>query len=320
MMMTTRVFESRYKDQRAITIESDLMTALILPDIGAKLCSFCYRPLDLELLVQRPGEQYLLQPYDGSYVASECSGMDDMFPTIDECHYEAYPWKGTRMPDHGEVWSIPWDCTESDGCLHCVTHGVRFPYQLEKWVSFSGDTTLHIQYRLSNLSPFALDYLWAAHPMFVLQEGAELQLPAGVQAVTLVSSLGRGSGCYGDTFDWPIAALATGQSVDLRRIQPKASQAYRKYYVKGRMPEGWCALTYPKSQLALRLDFPVQTVPYLAILPNEGGWQDLYNVFLEPCTAPFDRPDIARLHRALSTVNGRSTHEWHLDMSLSPTG
>jgi hypothetical protein len=107
--MAAKIYSSVYKDQPALTIESEAITARFLPTIGAKLASLVYKPLGYELLVQRPGEKYLLQPFDGDYVAGECSGMDDMFPTIDACYYDRYPWEGTKMADHGEVWSLAWD-------------------------------------------------------------------------------------------------------------------------------------------------------------------------------------------------------------------
>lgn len=72
-----------------------------------------------------------------------------------------------------------------------------------------------------------------------------------------------------------------------------------------------------QSNLTLRLEFPVEQVPYLGVLPNEGGWQDLYNIFLEPATGPLDRLDVARLHGQHSTVAGGGTYEWHLAIGLS---
>ena len=82
------------------------------------------------------------------------------------------------------------------------------------------------------------------------------------------------------------------------------------------MAEGWCELSYPVSGFTLRLDWPVEQVPYLAVLPNEGGWQDLYNIFLEPATASFDRLDVARVRGECSTVKAGATYEWYLDMSV----
>ena len=316
--MTSAIRPSRYKDQPAITLESEMIAAQFLPGIGAKMCSLIYKPAGTELLLQRPNEAYRLAPYDGDYVAQgECSGFDEMFPSIDKCFYEGFPWRGTPIPDHGEAWSIPWACAEADGKLHFATHGVRFPYRLEKWVSFSDDATVHTDYRLTNLSGFDFDFMWASHMMLNLEEGAELALPDGVRKIVTASSFDDSLGRYGDEFDWPVATLPDGRRRDLRRMQPKTARDVVKYFVKGRMPEGWCALTYPRSGFTLRLIWPAEQVPYLAILPDEGGWQDLYNIFLEPATASFDRLDVARVRGECSTVKAAATYEWHLDVHLA---
>ena len=109
--MRSTITPSRYKDQPAITLESETIVAQFLPDVGAKLCSLIYKPANLELLLQRPNETYRLAPYDGDYVAQgECSGFGEMLPSIDRSFYEGYPWRGTPIPDRGEVWSLPWTC------------------------------------------------------------------------------------------------------------------------------------------------------------------------------------------------------------------
>jgi len=315
--MGPRIFASQYKDQPAVSLETDTLLVQFLPSIGAKMCSLVYKPRGFELLVQRPGKDYLLQPYDGDYVAAECSGFDDMFPTIDACHYEAFPWKGTRIPDHGEVWSIPWDHTIESDRVRFVTYGVRFPYRLEKQMSFAAPTVLRMDYRLINLSAFDFDFLWAAHTMFNLEEGVELVLPPGIERVVATFTMGGCMDRYGEEFPWPSFQLPDGTMRDLRRIRPKETREADKYFVKGVMPEGWCGLKYHQSDFTLALSFPVEHVPYLGILTNEGGWDDLYNIFLEPCTAPFDRPDVAKLHKAVSTVAAKSAYEWHLTISLA---
>ncbi len=320
---------SHYKDQPAITLESETIAAQFLPGIGAKLCSLIYKPANLELLLQRPNEKYLLAPYDGDYVTQgECSGCDEMFPSIDKCFYEGFPWRGTPIPDHGEVWSIPWACTveeQSPGSprnrvsesLHFAVHGVRFPYQLEKTVAFIDDSTLRTDYRLTNLSGFDLDFMWAAHMMLNLEDGAQLTLPDGVRKIVTALSFDGSLGRYGDEFDWPVATLPDGRHRDLRRLQPKTAREVAKYFVKGKLPEGWCSLTYPRSGCELRLSWPAEQVPYLAVLPDEGGWQDLYSIFLEPATASFDRLDVARVRGECSTVKAGATYEWYLDIQLA---
>ncbi len=316
--MSARIFRSAYKDQPAITIESDVIAAQFLPGIGAKLCSLRHRPSGTELLLQRPASAYRVARYDGDYVGDgECSGCDEMFPTIDPCFYHAHPWRGVAIPDHGEVWSLPWALQEEDGRLDFAVHGVRFPYRLEKSVSFAGPATLRADYRLTNLSPFPFDFMWASHMMLNLEEGASFCLPDPVTKVVTALNFDDSLGRYGDEFDWPLAALPGGGTRDLRRIQLPSTRSAVKYFVKGRLSEGWAALTYPQSGFTLRLDWPAAQVPYLAALVNECGWQDLYSIFLEPATASFDRPDIGRLRGECSTVAAGSTYEWRLDISVA---
>src|SRR5512139_3356911 len=136
-MNGTRIYLSQYKDQPAYTLETPQALAQFIPGQGAKLASLVFKPRNFELLVQRSDPAYRLQPFDGDYVAGECSGLDDMFPTIDTCYYDRYPWEGVKMADHGEVWSLAWDLAVRDDRLHFATYGVRFPYWLEKWVSFT---------------------------------------------------------------------------------------------------------------------------------------------------------------------------------------
>ena len=315
--MEARITPTRYKDQPAYTIESELIHAQFLPGIGSKLASLVYKPRDYELMVQGKGEAYLLQPFDGEYVSGECTGFDEMFPTIDTCYYDKFPWQGTKMADHGEVWNLPWETDIEGESLHFTVHGVRFPYKLEKWVSFKDSNVLRLRYSLTNPTDFDFDFLWAAHMMINLNEGAELVLPTGIQRIVGTFTISGNFGKYGDEFTWPVGTLTDGSRKDFRLLLPKASKECYKYFVKGKLPAGWCGLKYHRENFSLALSFPVAKVPYLGVLPNEGGWRDYYNIFLEPCTASFDRPDAARYRGEVSTVKGKSTYEWYLNLTLA---
>jgi galactose mutarotase-like enzyme len=311
------IHTSQYKDQAAVTIESQAICAQFLPETGAKLASLIYKPHNFELLVQRPGKKYLVQSFDGVYTDGECSGLDDMFPTIDTCFYDRYPWEGVKMADHGEVWSLPWETTQEEDRLHFSVYGVRFPYRLEKWASIAEEGLLRLDYRLTNLSSFDFGCVWAAHPMFNLEEDTELVLPEGVDSVVGTFGIPDGFVTYGDEYRWPVGAFMDGVSRDFRKLRPKATREAYKYYIKGKMPAGWCGLKYHRQKFTFAMSFPVKQVPYLGILPNEGGWQDLYNIFLEPCTAPFDRPDAARYRGQDFTLQASSSFSWHLNLTLA---
>lgn len=307
-MVQATVERSRYKDQEALTIKSPLLAAQIIPHIGSTMCSLCWLPSGLELLRQRPGERYRVGRYGSSFVAAERAGFDEMLPTIDACFCDQEPWRGTEMPDHGELWSIPWEHRVEQGLIALRVSGVRFPYELEKRVGFSAEGTLRIDYRLENRSAFPLPCLWAAHPDFALPADAELELPEGV--TELVSVLGD-EAAYGETVRWPVH-----HGRDLRSVRASGVSRFAKYYVKGRMPEGWCAVRFPGLGLEVKLRFPVEQVPYLALLPNEGGIDGVYELFVEPCSAPMDRPDLAMLVGAPCVLPARGVREWHLEIEV----
>ncbi len=195
--------------------------------------------------------------------------------------------------------------------------GVRFPYRLEKWVWLASDSILRIDYKLTNLSPFDFDFMWSAHTMINLEEDSELLLPPDVSRIISVLSLNGTLGSYGDEFPWPVIMQPDGQQRDLSRLRSPSAKNAEKYYVKGKLSTGWCALKYHRSEFALALSFPATTVSYLAILPNEGGWRNLYNIFLEPATAAYDRLDVARLHKMVSTVRAQSSYHWYLNITLT---
>ena len=78
------------------------LRAVIVPELGAKIVSLFDRRRQHEWLV--PPMRTLKQTaYGDDFVSQDMSGWDEMMPTIVACDYQ-----GARLPDHGEVWSIPW--------------------------------------------------------------------------------------------------------------------------------------------------------------------------------------------------------------------
>ncbi|MHB8276842.1 MAG: hypothetical protein ACYDIA_04220 [Candidatus Humimicrobiaceae bacterium] len=176
---------------------------------------------------------------------------------------------------------------------------------------------IQIDYKVTNLSAFDLDFMWAAHPMFILEEGSRISLPAEVKRVICVLDLTGDFGKYGEERNWPIYKDSQGHRIDRSLIRPRTAKKTIKYFIKGKMPEGWCKLIYGKSGMTMTLSFPVGKVLYLAILPNEGGWDNFYNIFIEPATAPFDRLDMAKIHGEHSTLKANSTYEWYLRIGFA---
>lgn len=315
--MATLATSSQYKDQAALSIDSELLRAVILPQKGANLAALIHKSSGKQLLFQRPGAEFSSQPYAGTYTSAENAGMDDMFPTIDACFMHQFPWEGVLLPDHGEVWSLPWQVQESNETLRLSVHGVRLPYTLEKELSFSSPGVLHIHYKLTNHSPFPFDYQWAAHCMLNCDEGSQILLPEETKRLTIIFSNESVMGSYGDSLDFPIATLRDGSQRDMRIMRPTAAQAVCKYYLNDVLCQGWCAVKMPQSQVAVGFSWPVEKVPYLALLPNEGGWDNASTMHIEPTTSTFDRPDLGKYHNQVSCLGGFSQQEWYLNISVT---
>ncbi|MGI6667999.1 MAG: DUF5107 domain-containing protein [Acetivibrionales bacterium] len=316
--MSIKVYDSTYKDQKAVALESKTLKVKFLPELGGKMASLVYKESSREFLVQTENPQYKILQYDGDYVAAECSGFDDMFPTIDSFYYHDYPWQGIRVPDHGEVCGLKWDYSIQQDCLYMCVFGVRFPYKFEKWVSFKSDNQLDINYRVTNLSNYDMDFIWAAHVMLCSEEGGQILVPYKEgQAVSCVFSTDKGFGTYGEEMLWPEARRKDGavQKIDITSVKGENGNNY-KFYFKDKMPEGWCGYRYRSDNTTLIMSFPEDKVPYLGIWVNEGSFHGFNNLALEPCTGSFDRPDLAKMHSQYSVLNAKGEYRWHLTFCI----
>jgi galactose mutarotase-like enzyme len=269
----------------------------------------------VELLWQNPGTQYKKTVYADPYDAGEASGFDEMFPTISRCFYETEPWAGTEMPDHGEVWSIPWDYKTTESEVKLSVKGVRFPYTLQKTVSIDGARFLQ-RYSVSNHSEAAFDYIWAAHPLFNTTREMKLIVPHGMNRIVNAVPSKR-LGPYGRMLSFPRAETAGGHVFDLSSVPEKNSGDYQKYWFSGKVRQGWCSLHNPVTKINIDMSWPAKEIPYLGVWVNEGGWAGQYNIAPEPASAAMDRVDFSRMWGVGSRLKGGETKQWELAIAVS---
>ena len=306
--------QSKYKDINSIVLENDIYRVEILPNPGGKMVSLQDKQCEYEFFVQKPWANYKSGSFGGSYVEAECSGFDDMFPTIDECEYEDFPWKGIVLADHGEVWSLPWKVVSHDEqMLKLSVQGIRIPYILEKTIVLT-EQGVRLDYVLSNPTPFDFDYLWGGHMMINVEEGMKVVLPEDYK--TAVTVFSNGVSKFGDTHNWPLLKDKNGELYRGDIVRNKTAQGFEKYYFTDQVGTGSCLLEYPDGRKRLRVSYSVDTVPYLGILMNEDGWDGLYNIFVEPCSICFDRPDVARQHGQRSTCPKFGEVKWNMMLSF----
>lgn len=294
--------------------ETAVMKLTLIPKLGSKVIS---------LYDKRTGREWLSRTelplgnkgYASSFVDGDGSGWDEMFPTINECSYSGFPWEGTLLPDHGEVWSIPWRAELVDGKLQCDTFGVRMPYHLRKTYSFSGDNQLRIDYTVNNNSPFPMSFIWAAHPLFQVEEGMEIVVPSKLKDIVVSYSHDGRLGTYGDERTWPLP-LADQPEIQLNRVEAAAAQTAEKFYFVGELPEGEASLYDPRTGEQLTMSFPKEKVPYLSIWANYGGYLGQYHVAIEPATGLLDDLAYAMEQHSVAEVAGHGTYEWFVKITI----
>ena len=298
----------------------------LLPEVGGKIISL-RSAAGREWLWQTKRRPYRRLTYGAPFEEQDVSGFDECFPGIAAGSYPEPPWQGTMIPDHGELWTLPWATSLEGDTLVLRVHGSRFSYQLEKRLTLeTAMATLRIDYRLTNLAPFPLRYLWSAHPLFAVRSGMRVLLPPGV-VVRVDWSKHERLGPFGSEHPWPQGRLADGTGIALDRLPAAGADTADKVYtnrLSDAAESGWCALHDPASDDYLALRFDPRRVPYIGVWLNMAGWPlqprdgegPCYNAALEPCTGFPDRLDRAVARGAAATLAANATNRWTLRLEV----
>lgn len=284
----------------------------IIPDLGGKIWSLKWN--EREVLAHNAHRPLRRAEYAAPYSSYDASGFDECFPTIGACPHPDIP--SVIIPDHGELWSIPWIIgTFNDGLL-LTAHGIRFPYSFHRWIEIAGPGHVRLRYEVRSHADRSYRYLWSAHPLLALRAGMVIHLPPGVRVRVDWSRDGR-LGEMLDEHPWPITQDRNGKTVDLSQILPESVGLVDKLYTT-RLPEGWCALHNPNDGFYVVMRFSPQQIPYVGLSINLGGWPvegpGYYNLGLEPCNGYPDRLDVAAERGECITLPAQRTlaWEWHL--------
>lgn len=270
----------RYQDFRALVVENGHLRLVILPDLGAKLWSLVYKPLDREIFWHNPRLAPRPAPYGAAYDDWFCGGWDELFPNDAPTTFA-----GDAYPDHGEWWAMPFDWElatrrPDEVTVHCWRAGVVTNTFVDRWITVrAGAPVISIRYRIHNAGPRPLDFLWKLHPALALAPDARIDLPACTvrPEPTFNDRLDR------QPFAWPIARGAQGGAVDMRSV-PGADAATCDFYYATDLAGGWCALSDRRDGAGFGLAFDPAIFRSVWVFGAYGGWRGLYTTILEPCT------------------------------------
>ncbi len=293
----------KYKDRPALIVESDTLRAVLLPEDGAKLASLVRLCDGKELLAVKPDAYYRRLTYDGSYVDSECSAFDDMFPTIDSYVPEAGPYAGIPYPDHGEVCRRPFEAAVYWDRVVLTVRSQLFPITYQKTVAPASDGGIDISYRIENCADHPFPFVWAGHIMLRGEDGMCLLTPFENGAATEMMFCTDG---------YEPQTLPRDR---LTGFAPDTGAAYKFYYLD-KLPAGYFGVRYSDG-CHLMFTFDAEKLPYLGVWLNNGAFQGTYTIAPEPCTAPFDAPHKAAGRGYSSVIEPMDVFECSLHIHIT---
>jgi len=270
----------RYHNLRALVLENSLLRLVLLPELGGKLWSLRYKPLDREILWHNPRMVPRPAPYGAAYDDWFCGGWDELFPNDAPTNFA-----GDTYPDHGEWWSMPfaWEITAAHAAevtIHCWRAGVVTDTRVDRWITLRADSpTFATCYRIHNAGPQTLDFLWKLHPALTISPSARIDLPA----CTVRPEPAFNGRLDKRPFHWPMACGAQGGTVDMRVVPGKDAATCDFYYATD-LAAGWCALTDLETGSGFGLAFDPAIFRSVWVFGAYGGWRGHYTTILEPCT------------------------------------
>lgn len=286
-------------NMNSIIMESDLLKLAILPDLGFKIASIMYKPKQKEFLFQPTLGEYKMPSYGAPFEAYDTSGMDEMLPTIDKCTYPVSTIGGSILPDHGDLWSVPWDVSVKDNIVTGTVKLKSLPLEFQKTVSFENDNTIKMDYKVKNLSGDNVYYLWALHGLNVFDENTEFIFSEDMKDVLNV----------GNEDDL--------SKMDLRYLKNYEDGKSYKYYFTNEIHSGIAGLDYTSERIRYMINYDSKINPYLGIWITKGGFKGEYNCALEPSNGFYDNLSIAYENNKVPFLKPLEEKQWTVFIEIS---
>ncbi len=295
----------------ALKLENELIHTVIVPNLGAKIVSLFDKTFQHEWLAG-PMLPLKQTSYGADFVSQDMSGWDEMMPTIVACD-----WEGVHLPDHGEVWSIPWlvDTAENDReVLNLSVMGVAMPYRFSRSVAFSTPNCLQLGYNLTNTGKQTFPYLWTAHPQFVADPQTRIVLPPEIMKLVNVVDDDPDWGKSGSLCKWPESVSVNSQTLHLDRVRPVEKRACRKFYVPPEQAISWAALIHEGLGCQLRLDWSSADIPFLGLWVDEGRYNTVPVAAIEPSNGYYDSLERAARNNKVLVLEPGESRSWTLSL------
>lgn len=289
------IYYDKHCNLECIVIENDNLRLKVIPKLGFKMSSLVYK--HKEFLFQPTNFKYTLPNFNDPFSDYDTSGLDEMIPTIDSCVYE----DNLYLPDHGDVWSLPWNVEIIDSSVIGKVVLRSLPLEFSKKISFAGGNTIRMDYVVKNTSLKEQSYLWALHGLNNFDDDTEIILPKSVNRVLDVIN--------NKVIDKNIE--------DLLALSNYEDKKFYKFYLLDELSAGECGLYYKNLELKYMIKFDKNVNPYLGVWITKGGFKGEYNCALEPSNGFYDSLKLAKENDKYQKIMPFEEKNWTVYIEIS---
>lgn len=292
-------------------LENNKIKIKILPDYGGKILSIINKESNREILFQNL--ELLKTPTYGSVFSEyDSSGFDECFPSIDKGIYPEGSRKGLKIPDHGEVWAMPWKIEINDNKVYLEVTSKKFQYTLKKTINLINNK-IKIDYKLINFGSDDLAYIWTPHILFNCDENTKIVVPNHLNKIISLESSSTHLE-YMKEYSYPYTLDKNNEIFDLSMVEKLNKNNCEKFYFLEKTP--WSKIINLKTNESVTIKVPIEKVPYLGVWRTQGGYRGDYNIALEPCTGIYDSIEDGIKRNKIERVEKNMTNTWWLELEI----
>ncbi len=312
MAMNTEIFSRREQGFAVTGLRTATTELAMVPALGGRIISLRSRRTGREWCWHQPRPDWLWanQPGD-DFGLSPQAGVDECVPSVGGCM-----WRGRRIPDHGEVWAEAWmlDAAElAVGRLSATVPMAISPFIFQRTIRADAAGDFIFDYSVFNRGTVAEEFMWSLHPLFTIEAGDRLELPAEVTSFRLNGGMGDRPINFGDTWNYP--EPFAGFRLD-RMETPGMPKGCVKGFA-GPLQTGRAAIFNEGTGDRLELTWDATVVPYLGLWLNRGH-AGFHHVALEPTNAaPDSLKDAVEQWRQFAMIQPGETARWSVQWRVS---
>ncbi len=301
----------------ALWLENEQLRVGVLPQKGADIFEFTYRPAEVQLLMRTPwGLKPPGKKPPADFLENYEGGWQELFPN----HGDACEFRGQSIPMHGEAALYPWEVQVlqdnlQETAIHLQVRCKKTPFLLERTMRLrAGEARLEIQGRVTNESDQPCEFVWGHHVTLgeaFLNGDSWLEIPARtVQTPDVIYEPRTARLAAGQTTPWPMAQGRKGETIDLRLIPGKQVHSHDDAFLTD-LECGHYSVVSLRHRLRFSLDWDEKLFPWIVLWQPYGGadqppFTGLYGVGIEPWVSRYSLTEAIEKGEARTLAGGQS--------------